>query len=257
VSDHIGNPTLFPATSATEQLGPVECLGMTFENDEKRREYFLEKLRDKLKDPAFRQIEGFPIASDEDILAMSDPPYYTACPNPFIENFITENTSTSALLEKQYAAPFATDITEGKSDHYYNVHTYHTKVPYRAIARFVLHYTLPGSIILDNFCGTGMTGLAVQACSNPDFVRELDPMIPKDRIGPRLTILTDLSPAVRCSWSYKAQPILFEQLLSGQSLSQRVFVYCTGSFRNVSCVYFAWQDGQNGKGYSRKIACGN
>ena len=29
---------------------PVECLGMTFENDEKRREYFLEKLREKLKD---------------------------------------------------------------------------------------------------------------------------------------------------------------------------------------------------------------
>ena len=26
---------------------PVECLGMTFENDEKRREYFLEKLREK------------------------------------------------------------------------------------------------------------------------------------------------------------------------------------------------------------------
>ncbi len=68
--------------------GPVECLGMTFENDEKRREYFLEKLREKLKDPEFRKIEGFPIGEDEDILALSDPPYYTACPNPFIEDFI-------------------------------------------------------------------------------------------------------------------------------------------------------------------------
>jgi len=28
---------------------PVECLGMTFENDKKRREYFLEKLSEKLK----------------------------------------------------------------------------------------------------------------------------------------------------------------------------------------------------------------
>jgi hypothetical protein len=27
-----------------EKNKPVECLGMTFENDEKRREYFLEKL---------------------------------------------------------------------------------------------------------------------------------------------------------------------------------------------------------------------
>ncbi|MGB7296580.1 MAG: hypothetical protein WBC70_13425, partial [Candidatus Aminicenantales bacterium] len=67
---------------------PVECLGMTFPNGEKRREYFLEKLREKLQDPEFRKIEGFPIGSDEDILALSDPPYYTACPNPFIADFI-------------------------------------------------------------------------------------------------------------------------------------------------------------------------
>lgn len=46
------------------------------------------KLREKLKDPEFRQIEGFSIGEDEDILALSDPPYYTACPNPFIEDFI-------------------------------------------------------------------------------------------------------------------------------------------------------------------------
>ena len=45
------------------------------------------KLREKLKDPAFRKIEGFPIGEDEDILALSDPPYYTACPNPFLGRF--------------------------------------------------------------------------------------------------------------------------------------------------------------------------
>ncbi len=38
--------------------GPVECLGITFENDKKRREYFLNKLCKKLKDPEFRKIEG-------------------------------------------------------------------------------------------------------------------------------------------------------------------------------------------------------
>ncbi len=37
-----------------EKGKPVECLGMTFENDEKRREYFLKKLREKLKDPELR-----------------------------------------------------------------------------------------------------------------------------------------------------------------------------------------------------------
>lgn len=37
-----------------------------------------------------RDIEGFPIGTDEDIIALSDAPYYTACPNPFIEEFIKE-----------------------------------------------------------------------------------------------------------------------------------------------------------------------
>jgi hypothetical protein len=69
----------------SDQNGPVECLGMTFPNDEARREYFLGKLKEKLKDPEFRKIEGFPIGEDEDILTLSDPPYFTACPNPLRE----------------------------------------------------------------------------------------------------------------------------------------------------------------------------
>jgi len=70
--------------------GPVICLGLPFDNDAERRTYFTEKLREKLQDSAFRKIEGFPIGSDEDILALSDPPYYTACPNPWIADFIQE-----------------------------------------------------------------------------------------------------------------------------------------------------------------------
>jgi hypothetical protein len=37
-----------------EKSKPVKCLGMTFENDEKLRECFLKKLREKLKDPELR-----------------------------------------------------------------------------------------------------------------------------------------------------------------------------------------------------------
>jgi hypothetical protein len=61
---------------------------MTFENDEKCREHLLENLREKHKDPEFRNIEGFPIGEDEGMPALSDPPYYTVCPKSFIENFI-------------------------------------------------------------------------------------------------------------------------------------------------------------------------
>ena len=63
--------------------GPVECLGRLFPDEESRRSHFLARLREHLLDPGFRQGEGFPLGEVEDILALSDPPYFTACPNPF------------------------------------------------------------------------------------------------------------------------------------------------------------------------------
>ena len=59
-----------------EKNKPVTCLGVVFPNDDARREYFREELRKKL--PELRQIEGFPNGKEEDIIRLSDPPYYTA-----------------------------------------------------------------------------------------------------------------------------------------------------------------------------------
>lgn len=39
--------------------------------------------------------------------------------------------------------PFIADIREGKNDPIYNAHSYHTKVPPRAIIPYILHYTEP------------------------------------------------------------------------------------------------------------------
>jgi len=157
---------LFEMDSVTGPERPVECLGMFFENDEKRREYFLEKLREKLKAPKFRKIEGFPIGKDEDILALSDPPYYTACPNPFIEDFIKYYGRPYDPLSDDYRRePFAVDVSEGKGDRSYYIHTYHTKVPPSAIAKYVSHYTSEGSLILDCFSGSGMTAIGSSLAS--------------------------------------------------------------------------------------------
>ncbi len=81
----------FPLSPA-EASRPVECLGIRFENDDDRRAYFVEKLSAKLQEPEFRKTPGFPKGSDEDILRLSDPPYYTACPNPFLGEFIGCNS---------------------------------------------------------------------------------------------------------------------------------------------------------------------
>jgi DNA modification methylase len=97
--------------------------------------------------------------------------------------------------------PFPADIKEGKNDPIYNAHSYHTKVPPRSIIPNILHYTRPGDLILDPFCGSGMTGVAAQMCIHPpaDILDQYPEM--KDYIGPRACILNDLSPAA-CHIAY-------------------------------------------------------
>ena len=206
---------------------------------------YRDRLRQKLQDPAFRQIEGFPLGEDEAILALSDPPYYTACPNPFLPEIITQWQQERAALRQQlgldvgqavslppaqtnsqsyHREPFAADVSEGKNDPIYNAHSYHTKVPHKAIMRYILHYTDPGDIVFDGFCGTGMTGVAAQLCGDRKAVEELGyfvddqgyiydqpvgqavsltgigqtgslPYKPISRLGARKAVLNDLSPA--------------------------------------------------------------
>ena len=152
----------------------VTCLGMTFSSEEERRVYFREELRKKL--PELRKLEGFPIGEAEDIINLSDPPYYTPCPNPWLNDFILHWENDKKELEKQkkrsntfaVKEPYASDISEGKTNPLYAAHGYHTKVPHLAIMRYILHYTQPGDIIFDGFAGTGMTGVASLLCRNPD-----------------------------------------------------------------------------------------
>jgi len=225
-----GSGKLFEEEFVTNE-GPVKCLGMTFENDEKRREYFLEKLREKLRDPEFRKIEGFPIGEDEDILALSDPPYYTACPNPFIKDFISLFSIPYDPNISYSREPFSTDVSEGKNDPIYNAHSYHTKVPHKAIMRYILHYTEPSDVVFDGFCGSGMTGVAAHLCGDRNTVESLGYKVEKDgticrteiddrgksvwkafsKLGPRRVILNDLSPVATFIASNYNTPIDVEE----------------------------------------------
>jgi DNA modification methylase len=106
-------------------------------------------------------------------------------------------------------------VSEGKNDPIYNAHSYHTKVPHKAIMRYILHYTEPGDIVFDGFCGTGMTGVAAQMCSDKLTVESLGyrvekggtichqavgdkgtlSWLPFSSLGARKAILNDLSTA--------------------------------------------------------------
>jgi len=266
--------SLFYMPAKMTSQGSVKCLGMNFESDQARREYFLKILREALEElhaklggvpfttveeaiqrmksvekwpmgdvarlrelaermrEAHRQESqkdllqlwkdqvGFPHGSIEDILNLSDPPYYTACPNPFIEDFIKHHGKPyNPETDNYHREPFAADVKEGKNDPIYNAHSYHTKVPHKAIMHYILHYTEPGDIVFDGFAGTGMTGVAAQLCGDRKVVESLGYRVddegviyrreeeidetgrvgevwkPFSKLGPRYAVLNDLSPA--------------------------------------------------------------
>ena len=220
---------------------PVDCLGLTFKNDDARRSHFIGKLREGLEElhgelggvpftsvddvvarlteidtwpmgdearlrklaDRMRHAEsskdllerwkdeiGFPHGDIEDILALSDPPYYTACPNPFLGSFVAHcGTQYDPKTDDYHREPFAADVTEGKADSVYNAHSYHTKVPPAAIEHYLRHYTRPGDILLDCFCGSGMTGVATE------------------RLHQRHSVLIDLSPAACFVASNYTEPL--------------------------------------------------
>jgi 16S rRNA G966 N2-methylase RsmD len=184
------------------EKGKVECFGMTFDSEDERRAYFAARLREKLADPEFRKSPGFPKGTDEDIIRMSDPPWYTACPNPFLTDFVRVYGKPYDPKERYERDPFAVDTSVGKTDALYKAHGYHTKVPHLAIVPSILHYTEPGDIVLDGFAGSGMTGVAAQWCGSApaDYRKQLEAEwskhgLAKPKWGARRSILNDLGPA--------------------------------------------------------------
>jgi DNA modification methylase len=210
--------------------GPIECLGIKFPSEQARRAHFSKLLAEKLKDPVFRKSEGFPKGTDEAILAMSDPPYYTACPNPFLEEFVRHYGKPYDPDVRYSREPQTIDVSVGKTDPLYKAHSYHTKVPHLAIVPSILHYTEPGDIVLDGFGGSGMTGVAAQWCGSAPAIyrhgletdwKKQGKAAPK--WGARRVVVNDLSPAatfIAANYNLPLDVEVFEK--SGKQLLKEV-----------------------------------
>ncbi len=223
------NPTRKLALEPAEEyrLDAVECLGMTFRSDDERREYFIRELEQRLT--TLRQRSDFPIGEDEDILRLSDPPYYTACPNPFLQDFVERYGRSYNPDELYRREPFAVDVTEGRHTWLYKAHTYHTKVPPKAIRQFVEHFTDAGDIVLDAFAGSGMTALACMMAAQP-----------------RTALCCDLSPAASFIASTYGTNIAFDDVESlAEHIIERLdeelgWMYSVGN--ESPAAYYVWSD---------------
>ena len=84
-------------------------------------------------------------------------------PNPNLRAFVEEH-----IKEKPYdpetddyeVEAFNEPILTTKATAVYNMHTYWSKKPHDAIQQYIRHYTEPGDLVLDPFCGSGSTALA-------------------------------------------------------------------------------------------------
>lgn len=77
--------------------------------------------------------------------------------------------------DKYKKEPFASDIRASKVSPIYNAHSYHTKVPPEGIELFILNYTEENDLVLDPFCGSGMTGIAALKHKRKPILIELSP----------------------------------------------------------------------------------
>ncbi|WP_161541046.1 DNA methyltransferase [Rhodothermus marinus] len=212
-----------PFTTVEEAVARMRAVEKWPMGDDARLRKLAERMREAHRQEPHKDLLqlwkdqiGFPHGEIEDILNLSDPPYYTACPNPFIEEFIKHYGKPYDPEHDDYhREPFAADVSEGKNDPIYNAHSYHTKVPHKAIMHYILHYTEPGDLVFDGFCGTGMTGVAAQLCGDRRAVESLGYKVddqgviyqqetdengktvwkPFSKLGARRAVLNDLSPA--------------------------------------------------------------
>lgn len=71
------------------------------------------------------------------------------------------------------AAPTNRFVPGSRNTALYTAHSYHTKVPPEAIRPFIEHFSKPGDVVLDPFCGSGMTGVAAAMAGRQAILNDL------------------------------------------------------------------------------------
>lgn len=103
------------------------------------------------------------------------PPFLTLGYNSSVADFVAAHLAARSQDDTPIDDSFAYDVKAGKNTDIYDAHTYHTKVPPQGITPFIEHYTRPGELVLDPFCGSGMVGLAALTARRKVLLIDLSP----------------------------------------------------------------------------------
>ena len=109
-------------------------------------------------------------------MSETTPDTRTEIPEADVAAFIAKHGKPYDPATDDYRRPlFAAPIKAGKNTAIYNAHSYHTKVPPQGIVPYIQHYTEPGDLVLDPFCGSGMTGVAALMSGRCAILNDLSP----------------------------------------------------------------------------------
>ncbi|MCY4630684.1 MAG: DNA methyltransferase [bacterium] len=75
----------------------------------------------------------------------------------------------------QSRRPMVMDIKGNKGSVFYRAHSYHTKVPVEGLVQLIEHFTDPGDVVVDPFCGSGQTGVAALLTGRHAVLSDLSP----------------------------------------------------------------------------------
>jgi DNA modification methylase len=97
-------------------------------------------------------------------------------PNPYLADWIREHAKPYDPGTDEYRREAFTGIIEAtKATAIYNMHTYWSKKPHDAIMQYIEHYTEPGDVVLDPFCGSGSTALSALMLGRKAIAIDLSP----------------------------------------------------------------------------------
>ncbi len=124
--------------------------------------------------PLAIQLENspLPLQADKRSLDAFSTQFYAPQANLRLGEFVTKHLRQN---ESYQIGPLPEMVSAGKNTYAYDAHTYHTKVPPEAIARLIEYYTEPNDLVLDPFCGSGMTGLAAVRTGRKPILCDLSP----------------------------------------------------------------------------------
>ncbi len=97
-------------------------------------------------------------------------------PNPYLSEWIAEHaTPYDAATDAYRREAFTEMVRTSRRSPLYDMHIYWSKKPYEGVRAYIEHYTEPGDIVLDPFCGSGSTALSALMLGRKAIAIDLSP----------------------------------------------------------------------------------